>query len=395
MKMEIKQAKRLKQPALIALWGGSSSGKTYSALQLAKGLVEKGKKIGVIDTENRRALLHAEKECGWFHIDLQPKFTSDRYIEAFRAFENTGEYGCIIVDSYSMAWDGEGGVLEQADTSTYRGLSKWISPKIQHKRMVNTFLRSPIHVIFCMRARMGMAQVGSKKDTEIYRTGLTPITEKSFLYEMGVSILIGMDHKPMFGPSSDKYFCSQEIPYVKAPPGIIENIRPGEYLTEDHGRMIRNWFDGVDPRDLFDDAKRVASRGADAFRGWWSGLDAHERKSIKPSIDEFKLISEQADACEKKHAEVLKKELQDINEQNEEKPVVEEDGQNPFLKEKVIESDTQFTEHVGKICIVKMYSGDRHEGEYLGQSGKTGSIKNQMGKRVIFDITDVSNIDVM
>ncbi|MBF0186198.1 MAG: ATP-binding protein, partial [Magnetococcales bacterium] len=41
------------------MWGGSSSGKTYSALRLARGLVGPQGKIGVIDTENRRALFYA------------------------------------------------------------------------------------------------------------------------------------------------------------------------------------------------------------------------------------------------------------------------------------------------------------------------------------------------
>lgn len=144
--MIIKPAVRAFQPALIALWGGSSSGKTFSALRLARGLVGPHGKIGFVDTKNRRGLFYAGQAGGlWDHLDLQPPFTPERYIEAFRAFEHAGGYNSVIIDSASHVW--EGGVMKQADNNSSKGLSKWAKPKKSLKKMINVLLRSHCHVI--------------------------------------------------------------------------------------------------------------------------------------------------------------------------------------------------------------------------------------------------------
>ena len=67
--MEIKKAKREKIKVPIMITGASGSGKTVSALFIAKGIIEKmhsdlseqeqWEKIGVIDTEHKRSLLYA------------------------------------------------------------------------------------------------------------------------------------------------------------------------------------------------------------------------------------------------------------------------------------------------------------------------------------------------
>ena len=55
--MKIEKAIRKSLPAVICLYGESGSGKTFSALKLAHGLVANAKnnRVCVIDTENHRA----------------------------------------------------------------------------------------------------------------------------------------------------------------------------------------------------------------------------------------------------------------------------------------------------------------------------------------------------
>lgn len=291
----IKPAVRTRQPALIAFWGGSSSGKTYSALRLARGLVGQQGKIGVIDTENRRALLYAGKVGGtWDHMDFQPPFTPERFVEAFRAFENAGGYNCIIIDSASHVWEGEGGVMDQADSNRSPGLAKWAKPKMALKRMVNTLLRSPCHVIFCMRAKMGVAQEGRGRDAKIFSTGLEPIMEKNLIYEMLVSVLFGPDHKPLFQAAGERYWVNPIIPAVKLPEDLQHVVKPGEYITEATGEAIRVWIDGAS-RELLAEAKRVAERGSDAFRGWWPSLSNTDKASLKSHVPELKMVAANAD----------------------------------------------------------------------------------------------------
>ncbi|MBF0422062.1 MAG: AAA family ATPase [Magnetococcales bacterium] len=294
MAFQIKPAQRTQQPILISLWGGSFTGKTYSALRIARGLVEPGKKVGMIDTENRRGLHYAGKVCDFDHLQFDPPFTPERYIEAYRAFEHAGGYGCIIIDSASHVWEGEGGVLDQADSSRYVGIKKWQSPKTSFKRMLNIFLRSPMHIIFLLRSKMGVAQEGRGKEAKIVSTGLEPIFEKNGIFEMTVSVLLGMDHKPMFQPQSERLWCHPSIPPVKAPDEILRSILPGEYLNEEVGAAIRSWGTSVE-RDIADEARRAASRGADAFRGWWSGLSQDDKAMVKPMVDEMREIAARAD----------------------------------------------------------------------------------------------------
>lgn len=295
MAFEIKPAVRIFQPVLIGMWGGSSSGKTYSALRLARGLVGPHGKIGVIDTENRRALFYAGKVGGqWDHIDFQPPFTPERYTEAFRAFEHVGGYNCVIIDSASHVWEGEGGVLDQADNNTSAGLAKWAKPKMALKRMINTLLRSGCHVIFCLRAKMGVAQEGRGPQAKIYSSGLEPIMEKNLIFEMTVSILFGPDHKPLFQSAGERYFVNPIIPAIKAPEEILRAIKPGEYISEATGKAIADWLTGA-TRDVLDEARRISSRGVGAFRGWWPTLTREEKEFLTPHLPELQSIAAKAD----------------------------------------------------------------------------------------------------
>jgi len=292
---QIKAAQRTKTQALVAIWGGSSSGKTYSGLEVGRGMAGPDGKIGLIDTENDRALHYAGKfgsESGvpWDHLSLTPPFSPDRYMEAFQAFEYAGGYSVIIIDSISHVWEGEGGVLDMADEKANRKmgqLGKWKLPKSAFKRMYNMIMRSPIDVIFLMRAKTSAVQVMDQqtKKLVVRPTGLEPIFEKNGIYEMSVSVLLGMDHKPMFCPISDQHFCNHLIPPIKAPEEVLRLIKPGEYLTKNIGKAIKIWANGKG-EDLNGDAIKVAARGMKELEVWFKGLPNNEgKRKIKGMMD--------------------------------------------------------------------------------------------------------------
>lgn len=303
--MEIVKATRKATPSLIGLWGPSGSGKTYSALRIARGLVGATGKIGVIDTENRRAEFYANVAGGWDHLDLQPPFSPQRYTEAFRKFEDAGGYGCIIVDSMSHAWEGEGGVLDIANSQTTQsgramtGLAKWNAPKMGYKRMLNGLLRAPFHVIFCLRAKEGVRQKGKGNDAEIENIGLEPICEKNFIYEMTVSVLLGPDHMPLF-QDKERFKCSPSIPAVKAPEEIWGAIKPNQHLSEEVGVAIAEWVGGGADFDRAGEqlkrvARDVSTLGLVRLEQHWKTLSKAEKKILLPFMDEFKSIAAQAD----------------------------------------------------------------------------------------------------
>jgi hypothetical protein len=70
MSFEFAPAKREQVSLLIALAGASGSGKTFSALRLARGMSPDGK-IAFIDTEARRGLHYAE-QFQFLHSDMRP-----------------------------------------------------------------------------------------------------------------------------------------------------------------------------------------------------------------------------------------------------------------------------------------------------------------------------------
>ncbi|MEO5332586.1 MAG: AAA family ATPase [Magnetococcus sp. YQC-5] len=290
----IERAVRKQIPGLFMFWGPSASGKTYSALRFARGLVGEAGKICVIDTENRRSLFYAGAVGGqWDFVDFQPDFTTQRYIEVIRQVEQAG-YDAILIDSFSHVWQGEGGVLDEADKNTANGLAKWAKPKMALKRLVNVALRAKCHVIFCLRAKMGVVQTGSGRDMKILSSGLAPIMEKGLIYEMMISILFGPDHKPMFQNLSDRFFVDPHIPAVKAPAGLIELIKPGEHVTEATGAAVKQWLDGGQ-RDVLDEARRIASRGSIVFREHWKLWSQSDREQLRPFTQEFQAIAARAD----------------------------------------------------------------------------------------------------
>jgi RecA/RadA recombinase len=112
MSFSLRPAVREKIGLLFGIAGASGSGKTYSALTLARGIANGTGRIAVIDTEAGRALHYAPppsakadgvKTFDFLHLDFQPPFTPERYIEAIRACEEAGAT-VIVIDSMSHEW---------------------------------------------------------------------------------------------------------------------------------------------------------------------------------------------------------------------------------------------------------------------------------------------------
>lgn len=209
MTFEFKPAVRSNVPLVIGLAGSTGSGKTYSALRLAKGLAG-GDRFVVIDTENGRALHYAD-EFSFDHGSLTAPFTPERYAQAIKAADDA-DYPVIVVDSASHEHAGEGGLLDmQEDELTrmagddYRRretmkMSAWVNPKRSHKRFVAQLLQVQAHVILCFRAeeKVEMAKEGGKtvvrpKRSPVGLDGWMPVSEKYLPYELTVSALLTAD----------------------------------------------------------------------------------------------------------------------------------------------------------------------------------------------------------
>lgn len=108
--MTFTEASREKSSIRIGIMGPTFSGKTYSALLLARGLVGEKGRIAVVDCEGGEANLYADV-TPFDSMTLEPPYTPEKFIEAIEAAEAAG-YNAVILDTISHEWAGEGGILD-------------------------------------------------------------------------------------------------------------------------------------------------------------------------------------------------------------------------------------------------------------------------------------------
>lgn len=230
---------------LIALAGASGSGKTYSALRLAKGLAPSGK-IAFIDTEARRGLHYAD-QFEFMHADMRPPFRPSNFIEGIRAAEKAGAE-VVIIDSFSHEYDGEGGIMDWADELADKGVKSpgnWKDPKLAHKKMMNALLQCRASLIFCLRADEKIA-IEKKEVEERGRTfmktvitplGWMPICEKRFMFEMTASFTLTPDK-----PGMPQFNLPHKL--QRQHRGMFQEGVP---ISEESGQALADWARGGEP----------------------------------------------------------------------------------------------------------------------------------------------------
>ena len=313
MGIEIREATRKGVKLLIGLAGVSGSGKTYSAIQLAFGLVGKNaNKIGMIDTENGRGSLYADclGDGNRFLIgDMLPPFAPQRYTDAIKAFVDKG-VDVVVIDSFTHAWEGEGGAKDIAELAlenhlkckqcgyTYRAnythcpmcnnanawtnkgkqVADWIKAKAEWKKMLNNMLLANCHVIVCMRAR-DKVRVAKEKDPDtgkeklVYVSeGLQMVVEKNAPFEMTASLMLHDSGK------------RQDV--LKCPAELSAILGRGEgYITADDGLALRKWIEGGGAVDNAAAVAReklalAAEGGTESLKTAWEKLPTETRNKL-------------------------------------------------------------------------------------------------------------------
>ncbi len=152
------KAVRTRRKLRAAFDGPAGSGKTFSALRLAFSLVQSGmgKRVAVIDTENESSSLYAGESPDGIEWDFQSlnlkRFGPDNYTHAIETAAKEG-FDVIVIDSLSHAWIGEGGALDLVDQKGGNKFTAWKDITPMQRRMVDTIIRSPAHVIATMRSK--------------------------------------------------------------------------------------------------------------------------------------------------------------------------------------------------------------------------------------------------
>lgn len=252
--MAFVKAERKKAKLRLALTGPSGSGKTYGALLIAKGL---GGRIAAIDTERGSAALYAHL-VDFDTMEMGAPYTPEKFIEAIHDAERGG-YSTLIIDSLSHEWNGVGGCLELVDEvarARFKGntWSAWNEVTPRHRKLLDTIIQSPLHIIATTRSKTETAQTeGPNGRKQVVKLGMKSEQRDGFEYEF--TTVLDIVHDGHYAVAS------------KDRTGLFAGADP-ERITPATGAKLLEWLEtGVDvEKARADELARQAERIAEIER---------------------------------------------------------------------------------------------------------------------------------
>ena len=293
----------------VSLTGTTNSGKTYSALTLARGIAGPDGKVAVLDTEGGRTL-HLKDRFDFDAMIMGAPFRPHLFADAAQTAESEG-YGCMLIDSFSMEWAGLGGVLDWQEHELQRmagddykkrervKMASWIAPKSAHKAMVNSLLQRRIPIVFSIRGEESVKPgENGERPSKIYKS----ICSKSFPFEVTVAFRLD--------PARKGYLDLSDPTSWKMEEAHREIFRDGDRISEEHGAALKRWAIGLSqggrrpgPDDseaaaLTDDGDAAAERGIAVLEMFWRRLTPAQKTLAggKASLAKWKADAEEADA---------------------------------------------------------------------------------------------------
>lgn len=254
---------------ILGIAGISGSGKTLTALYIARGLVSHAGEIGFLCSESGRGRLYDNALDGKFLIaDLLPPFSPARYRQAIKEFQDAG-VKVLIIDSVSHEWEGEGGCDDIANQKVGK-MANWIGAKREHKAFMNTLLQAKMHIICCIRAREKTDFNDPNKPVSL---GIQPICEKNFMFELTASMLMENEGK------------NQR--FLKMPNFLRKAFGDGNgYIGEAAGRAMLNWIEQGESEDpeitrIKSEMLMACEQGLAAIVAIWNNLTPQQKTSLE------------------------------------------------------------------------------------------------------------------
>lgn len=184
-----KKATKKEAKLRLALFGVSGSGKTFSALRIAKGL---GGNIAVIDTENHTACKYSDR----FNFDVcECEKATINNIQML--LEDAKDYDVLIIDSLTHAWDELLDEVSRIAKSKFGGntWSAWSEGTPKQRQFIKSLLNFPGHLIVTMRSETTWEVQENDRGKKVpVRIGTAPKQGKSIEYEFDMLININQDH---------------------------------------------------------------------------------------------------------------------------------------------------------------------------------------------------------
>jgi hypothetical protein len=232
--MAFTRATKKKAKARLALIGPSGSGKTIDALIIARQLVGPDGRIAVRDAEHGSAALYSDKFV--FDSDEPSDHSPASYIKAIREAEQGG-YDCLVLDSWSHAWAGAGGILEQSDKKG-KNFNAWKDLTPQQNAMVEAILGAKLHIIATMRTKtewvIEKVRKGDREVNEPRKIGTAPVQRQDVDYEFTVVANIDIDHNVQI----EKTRCS-----------LLDGKSYDKERVQEIGEVLRDWLNDGEDKD--------------------------------------------------------------------------------------------------------------------------------------------------
>lgn len=298
----------------IGLSGGSGTGKTYSALLMARGIAEvvtgrRGAPIGFVDTENRRALHYKQDFPEMVHFDMQAideagqmvGFNPERWIEVIDAAEKA-KLPVLVIDSFSHAWEGVGGVLDLHATTLdrltrgddskkdQRSQLAWAEVKPRYRRLIDRIVRAKCHLIICTRAKPVMQSRGENArntKTRMKNVPWDPASDGDLMFEMTTMVILD--------PSAKGCPTYQ----VKVADQFKALLDPRKPMDSNTGREMARWAmgegEGRNQKAVLDAVRAEARKGKEAMTTWWKAADPATRQLANTILPELQETAAEAD----------------------------------------------------------------------------------------------------
>ena len=231
-------AKRAGVGLFVGVAGGTGSGKTFSALRIARGIAGPTGRIAAIDTEAKR-MSHYAGRFDFDVTDMAPPFRPERFAQAAADAEKAG-YAVLVIDSMTHEWAGEGGVLDWHDElkgdDERQNMRAWIKPKTAHKAMIGSLLQRRIPIVLCFRAEEKVkVGPGGKPEPQ----GWTPIGDSRFMFELTTMITLSNESPGIVSYKLPRKIQEQHLAFFP----------DGQPITERAGEQLAAWARGDDPVD--------------------------------------------------------------------------------------------------------------------------------------------------
>lgn len=193
-----KEANRLR----MVLFGPSKSGKTYTALRLAFGMVKLKAAAGVvmISTEPGNPTKYlGESPDGIKWEWVQVTMTDFNPTKVMRLIQKAGELHpshVLIIDSLSAPWTGKGGVLDVVDKSGKNKFTDgWKVGTPMQNGLIEAIEVSPCHVIATMRVKSEYVLEENERGQKVPRkVGMKPIQRDGVEHSFDIECSIDEQH---------------------------------------------------------------------------------------------------------------------------------------------------------------------------------------------------------